>query len=242
MIEVDRLYRRFGEVVAVDGVTFTARDGSITGLLGPNGAGKTSTLRMITTLVKPDRGTVRIDGVDAGVDPIGVRRRLGVLPDARGLYPRLTSREHIRYFGRLHGLGGAELEKRIDDLLVQLDLSSIADRRTQGFSQGERVKVALARALVHQPANVLLDEPTNGLDVLATRATRDLIRKLRDAGKCVIFSSHLMPEVAELCDHVVIIAHGQVRAEGTVEELRLRSGEANLEDAFVKLIAPGAAP
>jgi len=240
MIEASKLHRQFGEVVAVDEVSFLARDGEITGLLGPNGAGKTTTLRMIYTLVQPDRGEVRVDGQVVADDPIAARRRLGVLPDARGLYPRLTAREHVRYFGQLHGLFGAELEKRVDELLELLDMHGIADRRTQGFSQGERVKVALARALVHKPANVLLDEPTNGLDVLATRATRELIRRLRANGHCVIFSSHVMQEVAALCDRIVIIAAGRVRAEGTVDELRALTGEQDLEEAFVRVISPPA--
>jgi sodium transport system ATP-binding protein len=228
-------------VVAVDEVTFTAADRTITGLLGPNGAGKTSTLRMIYTLVKPDHGTVRVDGLDVALDPLGARRRLGVLPDARGLYPRLTAREHVRYFGQLHGLFGPELEGRIDELVKLLDMQGIADRRAQGFSTGERVKVALARALVHRPANVLLDEPTNGLDVMATRATRDLIRRLRDEGHCVIFSSHVMQEVSALCDHIVIVSQGRVRARGSADEIRKLGGEADLEEAFVKLTSPGVA-
>jgi len=235
MIEAVKLHRRFGSVVAVDDVSFVARDGAITGLLGPNGAGKTTTLRMVYTLVKPDSGEVRVDGVNSATDPLSARRRLGVLPDARGLYPRLTAREHIRYFGQLQGLDDARLAKRTEELIELLDMRDIADRRTQGFSQGERVKVALARALVHDPPNVLLDEPTNGLDVPSTRATREIIRRLKDAGRCVVFSSHVMQEVAALCDRIVIVAHGRVRAEGTVDELRAQTGMDNLEDAFVKL-------
>ena len=235
MIEAVKLHRQFGSVVAVDDVSFVARDGAITGLLGPNGAGKTTTLRMVYTLVKPDSGEVRVDGVNSATDPLSARRRLGVLPDARGLYPRLTAREHIRYFGQLQGLDDARLARRTEELIDLLDMRDIADRRTQGFSQGERVKVALARALVHDPPNVLLDEPTNGLDVPSTRATREIIRRLKDAGRCVVFSSHVMQEVAALCDRIVIVAHGRVRAEGTVDELRAQTGMDNLEDAFVKL-------
>jgi sodium transport system ATP-binding protein len=235
MIEVRNLHRQFGAVVAVDDVSLRAPDGAITGLLGPNGAGKTTTLRMIYTLVKPDRGQVLVDGQDAVQDPLGARRRLGVLPDARGLYPRLTAREHVRYAGELHGLRGADLEARIDALVKQLEMESIADRRAQGFSQGERMKVSLARALVHSPQNVLLDEPTNGLDVPTTRSVRELIRKLKGEGKCVIFSSHVMQEVAALCDRIVIVADGRVRAEGTVDELRAQTGQASLEEAFVRL-------
>jgi sodium transport system ATP-binding protein len=236
MIEVRDLRKRFGSVIAVDGVSFSAADGVVTGLLGPNGAGKTTTLRMLTSLVVPDGGEARIDGKDVRADVILAKRSIGVLPDARGLYPRLTAREHIHYFGELHGLSGAELSRRTGELIELLDMKDIADRRAEGFSQGERVKVALSRALVHGPRNVLLDEPTNGLDVMSTRSVRVLIRRLRDEGRCVLFSSHVMQEVSALCDRIVVIARGKVAAEGTAEELRARTGEANLEDAFVKII------
>ncbi|RKH51734.1 ABC transporter ATP-binding protein, partial [Corallococcus llansteffanensis] len=192
MIEARNLHKQFGKVTAVEDVTFTAEDGVITGLLGPNGAGKTTTLRMLYTLVRPDSGTATVDGMDVAKDPQGARRALGVLPDARGLYPRLTAREHARYFGELHGLSGATLDGRVEELVELLEMKDIADRRTEGFSQGERVKVALARALVHGPRNVLLDEPTNGLDVMATRSVRTLLRKLKAQGCCVVFSSHVM--------------------------------------------------
>ena len=236
MIEVRDLHKAFGKVQAVDGVGFRAEDGQITGLLGPNGAGKTTTLRMLYTLLRPDRGQVLVDGVDAATDPGTVRRRLGVLPDSRGLYKRLTSRENIRYFGRLHGLDEATIAARTEALARALDMDDIIDRRTEGFSQGQRVKTAIARALVHDPRNVILDEPTNGLDVMATRAMRRFLHQLRDEGRCVLFSSHIMQEVAALCDRIVIIAHGRVVAEGTADELRAMTGEANLEDAFVKAI------
>jgi sodium transport system ATP-binding protein len=236
MIEVSHLHKRFGEVIAVDDVSFSAADGVVTGLLGPNGAGKTTTLRMLTTLIAPDRGEARIDGVSVAQDPLGARRRIGVLPDARGLYPRLTAREHIEYAGELHGIPRQALRPRIEELLDLLEMRAIADRRTDGFSHGERVKVALARALVHEPRNVMLDEPTNGLDVMSTRAVRDLIRRLRDQGKCVLFSSHVMQEVSALCDRIVIIAHGRVLADGTPEEIRTRAGKENLEEAFVSVI------
>lgn len=235
MLQVDNLCKRFGEVVAVDGVSFTAADGAVTGLLGPNGAGKTTTLRMLYGLIAPDAGAVRIDDTDVVRDPLAAHQRLGVLPDAQGLYPRLTAREHVRYFGRLHGFSGQALEKQIDALIERLDMGGIADRRSEGFSQGERMKVNLARALVHSPKNVLLDEPTNGLDVMSTRAMRDLIRQLRAEGKCVLFSSHIMQEVSALCDTIVIIASGKVVAQGSPDELRTQSGHENLEDAFVKL-------
>ena len=236
MIDVRDLHKSFGDVRAVNGVSFTARDGEITGLLGPNGAGKTTTLRMLYTLMKPDAGQVLVDGVDAAADPQTVRRALGVLPDARGLYKRLTAAENIDYFGRLHGMSPGLLASRRDALIDALDMRDIATRRTEGFSQGQRVKTAIARALVHDPRNVLLDEPTNGLDVMATRAMRRFMRQLKDEGRCVLFSSHIMQEVAALCDTIVIIAKGTVMAAGTADELRALTGEANLEDAFVKAI------
>jgi sodium transport system ATP-binding protein len=236
MIEVRDLHKAFGKVKAVDGVSFRAQDGQITGLLGPNGAGKTTSLRMLYTLMKPDAGQVLVDGIDANIDPQAVRRRLGVLPDSRGLYKRLTSRENIRYFGRLHGMDDALIQQRTQALSEALDMAEIIDRRTEGFSQGQRVKTAIARALVHDPRNVILDEPTNGLDVMATRAMRRFLKQLRDEGRCVLFSSHIMQEVAALCDRIVIVARGQVVAEGSPDELREQTGEANLEDAFVKAI------
>ncbi|MCP3139746.1 ABC transporter ATP-binding protein [Pyxidicoccus xibeiensis] len=236
MIEAKNLHKRFGAVTAVEDVSFTAEDGVITGLLGPNGAGKTTTMRMLYTLVRPDRGTALVDGVDVVQRPEDARRALGVLPDARGLYPRLTAREHARYYGELHGLSGAVLDRRVDELVELLDMKEIADRRTEGFSQGERVKVALARALVHGPRNVLLDEPTNGLDVMSTRAVRTLLRRLKSEGRCVVFSSHVMQEVAALCDRIVVVAHGRVVADGTPDALRAATGKDSLEEAFVATI------
>lgn len=236
MIEVHQLSRRFGTVTAVQNVSFQAQDGHITGLLGPNGAGKTTTLRILYTLLRPDTGSARVDGIDVVADPIAVRRRLGVLPDSRGLYSRLTAAEHIRYFGRMQGMRGAALEQRISELSRLLDMDDLLARRVEGFSQGQRVKVAIARAIVHAPRNIVLDEPTNGLDVLATRALRTIIRRLRDEGCCVLFSSHIMQEVAALCDRIVVIADGMVAAEGTPDELRRATGQANLEDAFVSAI------
>ncbi|MGN2248749.1 ATP-binding cassette domain-containing protein [Frateuria edaphi] len=236
MIEVKDLHKAFGSVKAVDGVSFTARDGEITGLLGPNGAGKTTTLRMLYTLMKPDRGQVLVDGADAATDALTVRRHLGVLPDARGLYKRLTARENIDYFAHLQGLPDEEVRSRREALIEALDMADIADRRTEGFSQGQRVKTAIARALVHDPRNVILDEPTNGLDVMATRALRQFMLKLKAEGRCVLFSSHIMQEVAALCDRIVVIAHGRVVADETPDALRAQTGEANLEEAFVKLI------
>jgi len=236
MIDVTNLHKRFGQVTAVEDVTFRAEDGVVTGLLGPNGAGKTTTLRMLYTLIRPDKGSARVDGLDVAERPLEVRQAIGVLPDARGLYPRLTAREHVRYAGELHGLSGAALDKRIGELVELLDMKDIADRRAEGFSQGERMKVALARALVHGPRNVLLDEPTNGLDVMSTRAVRTLIQRLREQGHCIVFSSHVMQEVAALCDRIVVVARGRVVADGTPDELRARTGKDSLEEAFVTVI------
>ena len=225
-----------GPVHAVDGVSFTAADGQITGLLGPNGAGKTTTLRMLYTLMKPDAGRVEVDGIDAAKDPAAVRRALGVLPDARGVYKRLTARENIAYFGELHGMSRALIDQRTQALSAALDMGEILDRQTEGFSQGQRTKTAIARALVHDPRNVILDEPTNGLDVMTTRAMRGFLQQLKSEGRCVIFSSHIMQEVAALCDRIVIIAKGRVVAAGTADELRASTGQSNLEDAFVRAI------
>lgn len=236
MIQVQGLSKSFGRVKAVQNVSFSASDGEITGLLGPNGAGKSTTLRMLYTLLKPESGSAQVDGFDVRESPLEVQKRIGVLADARGLYPRLTSRENIRYFGRLHGLEGDALEKKISSLLALLDMQSIADRRTEGFSTGEKLKVAIARTLVHDPKNVLLDEPTNGLDVMSTRAMRQFIQRLRDEGKCVLFTSHIMQEVAALCNRIVIISRGQVAAHGTPDDLRRQTGKDNLEDAFVAAI------
>lgn len=236
MITVTDLAKSFGDVEALKGISFEAPDGCITGLLGPNGAGKTTALRILYTVLKPDRGTAEIDGVDVVVDPIGAKRSLGALPDSKGLYPRLTSRENIRYFGRLQGMKQAVLENRIDELVDLLDMREIEDRRTEGFSTGERMKVSIARALVHRPQTILLDEPTSGLDVMSTRAMRTFIRRLRDEGHAILFSSHVMQEVAALCEHMVIISRGRVVATGSPEELRRQTGEPELEDAFVAAI------
>ena len=242
MIEARDLGKRFpsrdtpGRMVeAVRHVSFKAPDFAITGLLGPNGAGKTTTLRMISTLVVPTAGKALVDGIDATERPLEVRSRIGMLSDARGLYARLTARENIAYYGELHGLERARIDAAIAKFADWLDMKALLDRRTDGFSQGERMKVAIARALVHDPPNVVLDEPTNGLDVMTTRSLREVIRRLRDAGKCVLFSSHVMQEVSALCDSIVIVARGAVVASGSAGELLAASGRTNLEDAFVHL-------
>lgn len=236
MIHVSNLYKSFGQVKAVNGISFQANDGEITGLLGPNGAGKTTTLRMLYTLLPPDSGEIRIDGLDPMNDAIAIKRTLGVVPDGRGLYNRLTARENIRYFGELHGMAAAAINTRIDELVHTLDMGDFINRRTEGFSQGQRVKVAIARAMVHEPQTVLLDEPSNGLDVMSTRALRAYILSLKQKGHSVVLSTHIMQEVAALCDRIVIIAKGEIAANGTATELLARSGCDTLEDAFVALI------
>lgn len=236
MIRVEGLSRSFGAIRAIDGVSFEARDGRVTGLLGPNGAGKSTTLRVLYTVLHPDAGTAGVDGIDVVQDPLTARRAIGVLPHSAGIYPQLTARENIAYFGALHGLAGPALARRVDALIAELDIVDCAERRAKGFSQGQRIKVALARALVHQPRNLLLDEPSNGLDVMATRALRALILALRAAGHCVLFSSHVMQEVVALCDDIVIIDHGRVVAAGTPAQLLAHFQAATLEDAFVAAI------
>ena len=252
MIRADALHKRFAApagralwprrraaaVVAGEQVSFAAADGRITGLLGPNGAGKTTSLRMVAGLIQPDRGTIAVDGIDVRRDPRAALRRLGVLSDARGLYPRLSARENIVYFARLHGMDRDAAQARAEALADTLDMRRLLDRRTEGFSQGERMKTALARALVHDPANIILDEPTNGLDVLATRALRETLRWLASpagGGRCIVLSSHIMQEVERLCDAVVVLAHGRTVAEGSVAALCEASGERDFEEAFVKL-------
>jgi sodium transport system ATP-binding protein len=244
MIHVEALSRRFVQgrgrqaraVQAVDGVAWTAADACITGLLGPNGAGKTTTLRMVAGLVVPDAGRIHVDGIDAVQAPRDALARMGVLSDARGLYPRLTARENIAYYGMLHGMGRDAANRRAEALADTLDMRVLLDRRTEGFSQGERMKTALARALVHDPHNIILDEPTNGLDVLATRSLREALRRLRDdEGKCIVFSTHIMQEVERLCDRVVLISHGRTVAEGSVAELNALAGGTDFEDTFVQL-------
>jgi sodium transport system ATP-binding protein len=239
MIEAQSLSKRFGEIEAVQGVSFTAADARITGLLGPNGAGKSTTLRLLYTVLRPDAGDALIDGLSAVASPLAAARRLGVLTHGAGIYPNLSARENILYFAALQGLSAAAARTRTAELVRLLDMEEFADRRAKGFSQGQRVKTALARSLVHRPQNLILDEPTNGLDVMAVRSLRELLKRLRGEGHCVLLSSHVMAEVAALCDEVVVIGSGRVLSCGTPEEIRLRTGTAGLEEAFVALIAQG---
>lgn len=236
MITVRNLSKSFGKVKAVRDISFDANDGEITGLLGPNGAGKTTTLRMLYSLLPPDAGEIRIDGLDPTRQAMEIKRTLGVVPDGRGLYVRLTARENIAYYGELHGMAAAAISERIESLTETLDMADFIDRRTDGFSQGQRVKVAIARAMIHEPQTVLLDEPSNGLDVMSTRALREYVRGLKAQGHSVVLSTHIMQEVAALCDRVVIIAKGRIAADGTQEDLLRSSGSETIEDAFVRLI------
>jgi sodium transport system ATP-binding protein len=238
VIEARHLHKRFGSVTAVHDVSLTARDGRITGLLGPNGAGKSTTLRMLYTVLQPDRGDAVIDGISANEQSLEVRRRMGVLPHGAGVYPHLTARENILYFGELHGLGRPDCERRAAQMIDLLEMTEFADRQAKGFSQGQRLKTALARALVHGPQNILLDEPTNGLDVMAVRTLRALLLKLKADGRCILFSSHVMQEIGAVCDDIVVIAGGNVVAEGTPEELRTRAGTPDLEEAFIRFLDP----
>lgn len=236
MIEANEVCKSFGSVTAVRDVSLRARDGRITGLLGPNGAGKSTTLRILSTVLRPDRGDASIDGISVTKQSLEARRHIGVLPHNAGIYPHLTARENILYFGELHGMSRSDREARAEELIELLEMRDFADRRAKGFSQGQKLKTALARALVHSPRNVLLDEPTSGLDVMAVRNLRALLERLRKAGHCVLFSSHVMQEVAALCDEVIVIAHGRVVAQGTPDEIRARTGRESLEDAFVSVI------
>lgn len=243
MIEASQLsksFRRKGTrrewVSAITDVSFRADDGKITGLLGPNGAGKSTTLRILASLLRPDSGQATIDGHDVAADPLAVRRQIGFLPHNAGVYPRLTSRENLVYYARLCGLGKADAAQRAEELIVKMGMEAFADRRTEGFSQGQRTKVALGRALIHNPRTLILDEPTNGLDVMATRSLRALLRRLRDQGHCVLISSHVMQEISNLSDHVAIISDGRIASAGSVAEILQSTGQSDLEDAFVVAI------
>ena len=236
MIRVEDIHKSFGKVHAVRGVSLEAPDGRVTGLLGPNGAGKSTTLRVLYTVLKPDQGRATIDGADVVTDSLDARRRIGALPHGAGLYPQLTARENIAYYATLCGLAADTIDARVEHIIGLLEIGDFADRRTKGFSQGQRTKVALARSLVHDPQNIILDEPSNGLDVMATRSLRDLILRLKDAGRCVLFSSHVMQEVAALCDDICIIAEGKVAIDDSADGIRERTGCDDLEDAFVRAI------
>ncbi|NIL93977.1 MAG: ATP-binding cassette domain-containing protein [Woeseiaceae bacterium] len=236
MIRVSGISKSFGDVRAVRNVSFEAPDGKITGLLGPNGAGKSTTLRILYTVLRPDEGQATIDGRDVVEDSLAARQRIGALPHGAGLYPHLTARENIAYYARLCGVTKDRVDARVENLVNLLEIGDFADRKTKGFSQGQRTKVALARSLVHDPKNVILDEPSNGLDVMATRSLRELILRLKDDGRCVLFSSHVMQEVAALCDDIVIIANGRVAIDDSADGIRKRTGCEDLEDAFVRAI------
>jgi sodium transport system ATP-binding protein len=236
MIKVDGLHKSFGEVKAVNGITFAADNGKITGLLGPNGAGKSTTLRILYTVLKPDSGSAIIDGIDVINDGLAARKAIGTLPHGSGLYPHLTARENITYYAKLYAMPAETIDEAVQKVIDELDIGGFADRRTKGFSQGQKTKVSLARSLVHGPQNVILDEPSNGLDVMATRSLRELIRQLKQSGKCILFSSHVMQEVAALCDEIVIIAAGRVALHDTADGIRNATGCDDLEDAFVKAI------
>jgi sodium transport system ATP-binding protein len=243
MIEVHQLAKSFdakvdgkkARIIAVEDVSFLAADGRITAMLGPNGAGKTTTLRIIGTLVKADRGQARVGGIDVQADTRAVRAQLGVLSDARGLYTRLTARENVEYYARLRNVPATIGNERLAKMAELLDMGSLLDRRVEGFSTGERLKVALARALIHDPHHLVLDEPTNGLDVVSTRALRKLLLHLRDTGKCIVISSHIMQEVDQLADEIVIVARGRTVSHGSAQQIRAEAGTESLEDAFVKL-------
>ncbi len=236
MIHVDNLSKSFKEVKAMQNVSFSANNGEITGLLGPNGAGKTTCLRTIYGLLKADQGSAQIDGIDTSIDPLAARKRIGIFPDKFGLYPRLTAREQIAYFAELHGLYGDKKAHAVDKAIYELGMQDIADRKTEGFSQGQRMKVTLAQAIVHQPANLILDEPTRGLDVMSTRILREILQGLKTSNRCILFSSHVMQEVAALCDRVVVMSQGKVAAINTPQGLCEQTGKDQLEEAFVAII------
>ena len=241
MIEAQRLSKIFndkkrGEVRAVDDVSFRAAPGEIYGLLGANGAGKTTTLRMLATIFKPTSGTAKVAGFDVIRDPEKVRANVGFLSTATALYGRLSAQEMVEYFGRLNGIEGQALRQSIDHLFDALDMNSYRERRCEKLSTGMKQKVSIARTLVHDPAVMIFDEPTVGLDVMAARAIVNFIRQCRDRGKTVIFSTHVMSEVEKLCDRIGIIHGGKLLAEGTLGELRAQSGLTDLEDIFVGIV------
>ena len=235
MIEVTELKKSFGKVVALDGASFSAKDGKITALLGPNGAGKSTCLRILSTIIKPTSGEASVSGFDVLKESFEVRQQIGVLPHNSGIYSRLNAIENIEYYGQLHGIQPDELGEKTENLVEQLQMKDYCLRPAEGYSQGQKIKVALARALIHDPLNILLDEPSSGLDIMATRALRDIINGLKDSGKCVLFSSHIMQEVETLCEDIVIINQGVVKFTGTIDEFRNHSGSQDLEEAFLKI-------
>ena len=235
MIEVKELKKNFGKVIALDGASFSAKDGKITALLGPNGAGKSTCLRILSTIIKPSSGEATVSGFDVLKDSFEVRKQIGVLPHNSGIYGRLNATENIEYYGQLHGIQADELKEKTENLLEQLQMKDFCLRPAEGYSQGQKIKVALARALIHDPLNILLDEPSSGLDIMATRALRDIINGLKDRGKCILFSSHIMQEVETLCEDIVIINKGVVKFNGTIDEFRNHSGSQDLEEAFLKI-------
>jgi len=236
MLKVDNLSKTFGDFTAVESISFEAKDGEITGILGPNGAGKTTCLRILYGLLKANTGSAFINDIDVEKSPLEARKSLGIFPDQFGLSERLTAREQIEYFAQMHGLTGKPLKEALERVINDLDMLEIADRKTEGFSQGQRMKVTLAQALVHRPQNLVLDEPTRGLDVMSTRLLRERLLALKEQGHCILFSSHVMQEVAALCDKVIVVAKGKVVAQGSPQELCELAGKEQLEDAFVAII------
>jgi sodium transport system ATP-binding protein len=237
MIHVSHLTKTYedpdgGEIHAVTDATLTCSAGEICGLLGPNGAGKTTTLRCLATVLTPTAGTATIAGHDLRTDPEAVRRSIGFLSANTGLYARLTPRETLRFFASLHGMGGAALEARVDEVLTLFDITGYADRPNDRLSTGMKQRVGLARAAVHDPPVLILDEPTTGLDPIVSRTVEEAVQELARRGKCVLFSTHLLEQAEDLCTRIGIIGHGRVLAEGTVAELCGRTGTANLRQAF----------
>jgi sodium transport system ATP-binding protein len=233
-VKVDRLEKTLGKNKVLRGISLEAGSGEIFGLLGPNGAGKTTTLRIICTLLAPDTGSVEVLGFDTRTAPEEVRRRVGVVTADIGVYPRLSARENITYFAELSGVLDGELRRRVDTVLDRLDMVSFANQRAESLSSGQKQKVAIARAIVHDPAVLMFDEPTSNLDVLASREIRNFMVESRDRGKCVIFSTHVLHDAERLCDRVTILHEGSVVATGSTAEVR--GAHRDLEDAFLELV------
>jgi sodium transport system ATP-binding protein len=233
-VTVDRLHKTLGKNEVLRGISFEAGKGEIFGLLGPNGAGKTTTLRTICTLLAPDAGSINVLGFDTRGAPEEVRRRVGVVTAEIGIYPRLTAKENITYFAQLSEVPDADLRRRVDAVIERLDMSSFARQRAESLSSGQKQKVAIARAIVHDPPVLMFDEPTSNLDVLASKEIRDFMVESKGRGKCVIFSTHVLHDAERLCDRVTIIHKGEVVASGTPAEVRGRRRD--LEDAFLVLV------